>query len=53
MAQADPIRAVIAGVLDWEEAHAGLDRVVDDLPYELQGRTPPGLPYSPWHRFSG
>jgi hypothetical protein len=48
MAQADPIRAVIAGVLDWEEAHAGFDRVVDDLPYELQGRTPPGLPYSPW-----
>jgi hypothetical protein len=48
MAQADPIRAIIAGVLDWEEAHAGFDRVVDGLAFELQGQTPTGLPYSPW-----
>jgi hypothetical protein len=48
MAQADPIRAVIAGLLDWEEAHAGFDRVVGRLAYELQGQTPRGLPYSPW-----
>jgi hypothetical protein len=42
------MRAAIAGVLDWEDAHAGFDRVVGGLAHELQGQTPPGLPYSPW-----
>ena len=35
-------------MLDWEDAHAGFDRVVAGLPGELQGQTPNGLPYSPW-----
>jgi DinB family protein len=48
MAQADSIRAVIARLLDWEDAHAGFDKVVAGLPPELQGQAPPGLPYSPW-----
>jgi hypothetical protein len=48
MAQADQTRAIIAGLLDWEDAHAGFDNVVAGLPRELRGQTPPGLPYSPW-----
>ena len=42
------MRAMIARLLDWEDAHAGFDKVVAGLPRELQGRVPPGLPYSPW-----
>jgi len=44
----DSIRAAIAGLLDWEDAHAGLEKVVSGLPASLQGKAPPGLPYSPW-----
>jgi uncharacterized damage-inducible protein DinB len=44
----DPMRAAIARLLDWEDAHSGLDKVVSGLPASLQGRVPPGLPYSPW-----
>lgn len=48
MTQTDLQRTVIAKMLDWEDAHAGFDRVVADLPRALQGKVPPGLPYSPW-----
>lgn len=44
----DATRAAIARLLDWEDAHAGFDKVVRDLPRKLQGQVPPGLPYSPW-----
>ncbi len=30
------------------QAHAKLDDAVKDMPFELQGRVPDGLPYSPW-----
>lgn len=42
------VRSVIARLLDWEDAHAGFDKVVGGLPVELRGRVPAGLPYSPW-----
>ena len=48
MAQTNSMRTVIARLLDWEDAHAGFDKVVGGLPRELQGQVPPGLPYSPW-----
>jgi DinB family protein len=48
VAQADRTRAIIAALLDWEDAHAGFDKIVAGLPRNLQGQTPPGLPYSPW-----
>lgn len=48
MVQPNSIRAVIAGVLDWEDAHAGFDRVMAGLPSQLQGQVPHGLPYSSW-----
>ncbi len=47
----DPDRSLrdhLVRLLDWKDAHAGFDRAVADLPPALQGRTPPGLPYSPW-----
>lgn len=48
MPQTDSTRTEIARLLDWEDAHAAFDKVVGGLPPGLQGRVPPGLPYSPW-----
>ena len=48
MAQSDPIRAAVARLLDWEDAHAGFDKIVGGLSPEVQGQVPSGLPYSPW-----
>ena len=42
------LRKQIAGTLDWQEAHAGFDKAVEGLAPDLRGKTPPGLPYSPW-----
>lgn len=44
----DSMGAVIARLLDWEDAHAGFDKVVSGLPPELQEQVPHRLPYSPW-----
>jgi hypothetical protein len=45
---ADAVRTAIARLLDWEDAHAGFDKIVGGLPQKLRGQVPPGLPYSPW-----
>jgi len=42
------LREQLAHFLDWREAHADFDAAVEGLPLELRGRTPGGLPYSPW-----
>jgi hypothetical protein len=43
-------REIVASALDWEQAHASLDRAIDDLPAELRGRCPDGVPYSIWQQ---
>jgi len=48
MADEDPLREQLARLLSWSDAHVSLDEAVAELPPELRGRTPPGLPYSPW-----
>src|SRR5262245_61011511 len=48
MSTDDRIREQIAPLLSWEAAHVGFDTVVDGIPPEKRGATPPGLPYSPW-----
>ena len=42
------LRDHISRLLAWEDAHVGFDRTVGDIPAELRGRQPPGVPYSPW-----
>jgi hypothetical protein len=42
------LREQLRRLLDWSDAHVGFDAAVADLPAELRGRVPPGLPYSPW-----
>lgn len=48
MTQNDPVRAMLARMLDWEDAHVGFEKAVTGLSPALQGQTPTGLPYSPW-----
>lgn len=42
------LREQLAKTLDWGEAHADFASSVKDLPAELQGRVPEGLPHSAW-----
>ncbi|HUR94084.1 MAG TPA: DinB family protein [Gemmatimonadales bacterium] len=42
------MREQLAQTLEWSEAHADFDKAVAGLPVPLRGKTPAGLPYSPW-----
>ena len=42
------LRDHLARALAWGEAHTTFEDAVADLPEPLRGRTPAGLPYSPW-----
>ncbi len=42
------LRQQLKSVLAWEDAHVGFDRAIADIPEELRGKQPAGLPYSPW-----
>ncbi len=41
-------REIVASALDWEQAHAGLDAALANMPAELRGQRPAGLPHSVW-----
>ena len=45
---ADDLRAILARVLDWKEAHATFDDAVTDFPAALRGVRPEGVPWSAW-----
>ena len=42
------VREMLARSLSWNDAHAGFEATVKDLPSDLRGKRPPGLPYSAW-----
>jgi len=44
----DSWKAIVASSLDWEQAHLSLENAVKDLPANLRGSRPEGLPHSPW-----
>jgi len=48
MAPVDTLRAHLTRLLSWRDAHADFDAAVADLPPDIRGVVPPGLPYSPW-----
>jgi uncharacterized damage-inducible protein DinB len=50
MAENKDWRAIVASALDWEQAHATLDAAIADLPPELRGKRPDGLPHSVWEQ---
>jgi hypothetical protein len=44
----DAIRDHLVRLLDWRDAHVEFDAAVDGIGPEHRGKTPAGLPYSPW-----
>lgn len=44
----DPIRDHLVRVLDWEEAHVGLDKAIDGIPADKRGARAPGFEHSTW-----
>jgi hypothetical protein len=48
MATSTVLREHLVKLLEWEDAHAGFEAAVANLPDTLRGQRPAGLPYSPW-----
>jgi hypothetical protein len=42
------LRSHLRKLLDWEDAHVGLETAVKGLPSAVRGATPPGFDHSPW-----
>jgi uncharacterized damage-inducible protein DinB len=42
------LRAQLARVLDWEEAHVGFDKAIDGIPDDTRGAIASGFEHSPW-----
>lgn len=42
------LRELLSRLLAWEDAHVGFEAAVADIPADLRGKQPSGLPYSPW-----
>lgn len=43
-----PLRELLGRLLTWEDAHVGFDAAIADIPADVRGKQPSGLPYSPW-----
>jgi hypothetical protein len=44
----ESLRAHLARILDWEDAHVSFDAAIDGIAPAFRGVAPKGLPYSPW-----
>jgi uncharacterized damage-inducible protein DinB len=42
------LRDHVAALIGWEDAHSGLERIVDGVPADKWGAAAPGLPYTLW-----
>jgi DinB family protein len=42
------LREQLRKMLAWEDAHVGFETAIADLPADLRGKVPAGLPYSAW-----
>jgi uncharacterized damage-inducible protein DinB len=42
------LRALLANLLDWEDAHVAFDTAVEGIPAESRGARREGVPHSPW-----
>ena len=42
------LRRQLAKVLEWDDAHVGIEAATANLPAPLRGIRPAGLPHSPW-----
>jgi uncharacterized damage-inducible protein DinB len=44
----DALRKQLARILDWEDAHIGLEAALQSLPVKARGKVPAGHVHSPW-----
>jgi uncharacterized damage-inducible protein DinB len=44
----EPLRAHLANLLDWEDAHVNFDHAVENVPTEKRGVVPTGFAWSLW-----
>ena len=44
----DPLRAHLARVLDWGEAHVTFDKAIDGIPRDKRGGVAAGFEHTPW-----
>ena len=42
------LREQLRKMLAWDDAHVGFDRAIKDIPAEVRGTAPAGVPYSAW-----
>jgi uncharacterized damage-inducible protein DinB len=42
------LRDHVAALIRWEDAHSGLDQIVDGVPADRWGAAAPGVPYTLW-----
>lgn len=45
---AKSLREHVAALIRWEDAHAGIDQIVDGVPDDQWSAAAPGLPYTLW-----
>lgn len=48
MTHNDALRTHLVRLLDWHDAHVDFETAIKDMPPELRGAVPPGLPHSAW-----
>jgi hypothetical protein len=48
MSDDKPTRELYRRALAWEDAHAGFESAVENIPADRRGQQPAGIPYSPW-----
>jgi len=48
MSQDEAIRRQVSDLLGWQDAHAGIEKVLEGIPANLRGVAPDRLPYTPW-----
>jgi uncharacterized damage-inducible protein DinB len=41
-------RQIVASALNWDQAHATLDKAIEGLPPDMRGRRPDNFPHSVW-----
>jgi uncharacterized damage-inducible protein DinB len=42
------LREHLVRLLDWEDAHVGFDKAIEDIPADRRGARPAGFEHSPW-----
>jgi hypothetical protein len=48
MSRDQAVSRQVSSLLDWQDAHAGFEKILDGIPAKLRGVAPEQIPYTPW-----